>query len=376
MIKADIHVCLVSEQLLPNLLPVLDSDTRPQEIVLLVTPKMTAAANRLKLLLEETGCRVSLRSTRAYRIEDIRESVLNVIAEYPGQKLALNATGGTKVMALGAYGVFRDFDLPVFYVDSDNEAVVSLSSPQKTFELPDLLKVKTGLKCYGYQIVAEENPELQPENKTLYQALIADMDRWERPLGSLNYFAGKAQKQLWCELGISALNNHMFIELVGLFHAAGHVSIADGKLGFTNENSRRLVQGGWLEQYVFGLIEDLRRKHKVRDAAIGMVVKNQSGTKNELDVACTYANRLHIIECKTANLRGEKSKGDDVVYKLDNLRDLMGGSYGRALLVSYHRLRPEDIKRCQDNDVSVVCGRNLQQLNMNLPLWLKGSVLT
>lgn len=376
MIKAEVHVCLVSEQLLPNLLPVLDSKTRPQEVVLLVTPKMRAAADRLKILLCEAGCRVSITPIRAYRIEDIRESVLKVIASFSDLKLALNATGGTKVMALGAYGVFRDFDFPVFYIDSENEAVVSLSSPQQTSKLSDLLKIGTCLKCYGYEIISAGNPELHPGNRKLYQALVDDIERWEQPLGTLNFLAGKSRNQLWCQLEASQTKNQSLTDLMALFHTAGHLNIDGGRLIFRDEDSRSLVQGGWLEQYVYGLIEGLRRKQKVRDAAIGVVVKNRRGTKNELDVACTYANRLHIIECKTANLRGEHSKGDDVVYKLDNLRDLMGGSYGRALLVSYHRMRPEDIKRCQDNDVSVVCGRNLQQLNKNLPLWLKGATLT
>lgn len=375
MIKADVHVCLVSEQLLPNLLPILDSETRPQEIVLLVTPKMATAAERLRILLLEAGCRVSSKSIRAYRIEDIRESVLEVIAAFPGAKLALNATGGTKVMALGAYGVFRDFDLPVFYIDSENEAVISLSSPQQTAKLSDLLKIETGLKCYGYKIISVGNPELQPENRRLYQALVDDIEHWEYSLGTLNYYAGKAKNQLWYKLDGSQQNNQRLTDLVALFQTAGHLNFDGTRLIFRDEKSRSLIQGGWLEQYIYGLIEDLRRKQKVKDTTIGVVVKNRRGTKNEIDVACTYANRLHIIECKTANLRGEKSKGDDVVYKLDNLRDLMGGSYGRALLVSYHRLRPEDIKRCQDNDVSVVCGRDLQQLNMNLPLWFKGASL-
>jgi len=55
MIKADVHVCLVSEQLLPNLLPVLDSESRPKEVVLLVTPRMASEAERLSLLLREVA---------------------------------------------------------------------------------------------------------------------------------------------------------------------------------------------------------------------------------------------------------------------------------------------------------------------------------
>ena len=375
MINADVHVCLVSHQLLPNLLPALDTATRPREIVLLITPTMADEADRLKALLRDAGCRVSMRSVRAYRIEEIRESVLAVIDEYAGQKLVLNATGGTKVMALGAYGVFREFDLPVFYIDSENGAMLSLSVPQKTTVLLDLLKVETCLKCYGYRVVSAGNPELQPANRQLYQALVSGMDRLEGPLGNLNYLAGQAQKQLWCHVKGSLMADSRFVDLLQLFQTAGHLTVADDRLVFPGEASRKLVQGGWLEQYVYGLIEDLRRMQKVRDAAIGLRVKNETGTNNELDVVCTCTNRLHVIECKTANLRSEHSKGDDVVYKLDNLRDLMGGTYGRALLVSYRRLRGEDRKRCRDNEVSVVCGRNLQQLEASLPRWLAGELL-
>ncbi len=373
--RAEVHICLVSHQLLPNLLPVLDVAIRPREVVLLVTPKMAKEAERLKALLHDAGCRVSLWSVRAYRIEDIRESVLHVITAYSDHRLALNATGGTKVMALGAFGVFRDFDLPVFYVDSENGAMVSLSKPQKSVPLPDLLKVETCLKCYGYKVVAVARPMLQAKNRQLYQALVSDIEQWQRSLASLNYLAGEAKNHLWCTIKNSLLRDTHFVALLELFQQADHLSVTDNRLGFAGEDSRRLVQGGWLEQYVYSLIEELRRKKKVRDAAIGIRVENKAGTSNELDVACTYANRLHIVECKTANLQGGHAKGDDVVYKLDNLRDLMGGTYGRALLVSYRDMRKEDRKRCRDNDVSVVCGRQLQQLEAVLPRWLNGELL-
>lgn len=375
VIDADVHVCLVSEQLLPNLLPVLDNSLRPQIVALLVTPKMMATAERLELLLRETGVSVLKIPLRAYRIADIREAVLETIAQFPVNKPALNVTGGTKVMALGAYGVFRDLDLPVFYVDSENHLVLSLSPEYQTIQLADVLKIATCLKSYGYHIVSTEKAELQPENRLLYQALIDDMTRWEKTLGHLNYFAGRAEKNLWTIVDHQHWESQQFCDLTELFKQAGHLDCADSRLIFKSEESRRLVQGGWLEQHVYSLLEDLRRSKKVRDVATGIVVENRRGTKNEIDVACTHANKLHLVECKTAKLRGDGKKGDDVVYKLDNLRDLMGGTYGQALLVSYHQLREEDVKRCQDNDVGVVCGRQLQQLKRKLPLWLDGKPL-
>jgi hypothetical protein len=375
MIKAEVHVCLVSEQLLPNVLPVLDPESRPKKVVLLVTPRMAHEAERLSLLMREVGCSTVKKEIRAYRIEDIRKVVLEILAEFSGENIALNATGGTKIMSLGAAGVFLELNLPVFYVDSENDTTISLSSPHNSSPLKDILKVETCLKCYGYEIISAGETLLQPVNRQLYHDLVIGMERWANPLGSLNYYAGQAERNLWTNIDTLKMENDDFLALVELFKGAGHLDCVENRLIFKDDASRRLVQGGWLEQYVYSLLEDLRRSNKITDTAVGVVVKNMRGTKNEIDVACTHANRLHIVECKTARLRGAGKKGDDVVYKLDNLRDLMGGSYGRALLVSYHHLRIEDIQRCRDNDVSVVCGRGLQQLKKNLPLWLSGKFI-
>lgn len=373
MTKADVHICLVSDQLLPNLLPVLDVLTKPVEVVLLVTARMTLAAERLKGLLREAGCRVDQRTIEAFRIEDIRALVLGLVEEYDGRSLALNATGGTKVMALGATGIFQELGLPVFYIDTENRALISLSTPQMTRPLPDLLKVDTCLKCYGYRVMSTLAPELQPQNRQLYAALIAGWERFSNPLGRLNALAGRARGQLWSSM--DAGTDNAFDDLMGLFQSAGHLTVDNQRVVFPDEKSRQLVQGGWLEHYVFGLVEDLRRKKQLRDAAMGIRVTNNAETSNELDVAFTTNNRLHVIECKTANLRSRESKGDAVVYKLDNLRDLLGGTYGRALLVSYQELRKEDRQRCRANRVSLVCGRKVQNLSDSLPRWVRGDNL-
>ena len=49
MKKFDVHVCLVSEQAIPNFVPVVDKEFRPKEVVLLVTDKMKAKAEILAL---------------------------------------------------------------------------------------------------------------------------------------------------------------------------------------------------------------------------------------------------------------------------------------------------------------------------------------
>ena len=51
MKRYDVHVCMVSQQPLPNLIPIKDEATRPTEVVLLVSEDMRVIASRDSLLL-------------------------------------------------------------------------------------------------------------------------------------------------------------------------------------------------------------------------------------------------------------------------------------------------------------------------------------
>jgi hypothetical protein len=81
-------------------------------------------------------------------------------------------------------------------------------------------------------------------------------------------------------------------------------------------------------------------------------------------VAFLRNNRLHIIECKTANFTGGGGKdATGALYKLGSLRDLMGGLQARAMLVSYRDFPDFDLNRAKDLGVHVCAGKKLLQLN-------------
>lgn len=48
----DVHVCLVSKQPLPNLIPILVSDPKPKEVILLVSHEMNERAGWLETVLK------------------------------------------------------------------------------------------------------------------------------------------------------------------------------------------------------------------------------------------------------------------------------------------------------------------------------------
>lgn len=110
--------------------------------------------------------------------------------------------------------------------------------------------------------------------------------------------------------------------------------------------------------------------------AIGLkVVAPDGATRNEIDAAFLYRNRLHLIECKTANLaspgRGGDSKGADAVYKLENLRK-MGGIAAKGMLIDYRgSLSDADRKRAQESGIAVVGGNQVRNLAEKIRDWVR-----
>ena len=126
-----VHVCLVSDQAAPNLLPALDPSLKPREVVLLVSGKMQARAEALATVLHEAGV-----ATTAVALNDehdyarLETAMLEVATERDGQSIALNVTGGTKLMALAAQAVAVAAHWAVFYVDADTDEVIWLAPPR------------------------------------------------------------------------------------------------------------------------------------------------------------------------------------------------------------------------------------------------------
>ena len=90
--------------------------------------------------------------------------------------------------------------------------------------------------------------------------------------------------------------------------------------------------------------------------------------KNEIDIGVIKANRLHLIECKTQRFKEDKDA--DVLYKLDSLRDLMGGLQGRAMLVSFNALDKASRARARELNIQLCCQSDLRHLQQHLQIWL------
>lgn len=377
MSRFEIHVCMVSGQAAPNLLPLLDDEMRPQAVALLVTPPMRERAEYLKQVIMPRGIRVVIYALeKPDDFDGIQEVLLNILAENEGKRMALNATGGTKWMAMAAQEVFRSNNQPIFYVDVDTDQVLFLGEGKTPpHPLSQCIDIANYLAVYGYRIIHEEKPDLLPAWRELCQELVLNTVAWEMALGYLNYVASEAEEKNTLRVSLEKLGNQpVYLDtLIRECHKAGLIR---GKgldvIEFVDANARRFCNGGWLEAYASRLLGELRGEKVLQESPHLNITVQGGNSKNEVDVAFMARNRLHIIECKTKRMQGEQSgqAGAETVYKLDSLSEL-GGLGTKAMLVSYRKLRKADAQRAKDLRIKVVEGAQLITLKEQLRNWIK-----
>ncbi|HHH47754.1 MAG TPA: DUF1887 family protein [Gammaproteobacteria bacterium] len=371
------QVCLVSNQPIPNLTPLLDSSLEARRVILVVTPDMHERAGWLEDVLRPRGIRSELWPIDdAWDFDAIQSRIMELLERETeaGTRPALNATGGTKLMSIAAYEAFRAYDLPIFYVHPERDSIVWLQtgdSSGQPQELENRLRLEAFLQAHGARVAHKPRRNLPAAGDLeLAETLIQGQDRYSRPIGTLNWLAASADHP-----GLDARLEHTtreLDELLDLFQQHGKLTRHGDSITFSDEKARFYANGGWIESHVYNQLRRLRgRRPRLQDLACALEVTRQQRDKtipNELDVAFLHDNRLHIIECKTRRFRenGEESAGAEALYKLDTLRDLMGGLQARAMLISYRDLSGHDRSRAADLGIRVCAGSQLHHLRQHL----------
>lgn len=376
--RFDTHVCLVSGQATPNLTPVLDPSFAPKHVVLLVSADMGPRAKALGQVMKRHGVTLTeLPVIDAYDYFGVEETLLNWVSQHDDQAVALNVTGGTKVMAMAAQEVFRAVGKPVFYVNIDSDQVLFLGQRQSGFRLEQRVRLREYLEANGYGLDGTPAKTSVPAwERDLCEKLAYDLGKIGAGLGELNRLAQEAKGTLKSPvLSEAQRDSKQLDELIDRFSEPGLVQREGRRLVFRDESARGFINGGWLERHVYRVLADLAPELGLSDYAVGLqVVAPDKSTRNELDVAFLHRNRLHLIECKTANLgasgTGGASKGTDALYKLETLLK-MGGLTTRGMLIDYRgSLSRADLDRARQGRIEVVSGHEVRNLKRVLEAWV------
>lgn len=133
---------LVSEQTMPNVLAALAC--RPAAQILLYTPRTQPQLEWIRAALAEAGASSDVQVDALSPSPDLGETgqaVLNAITWARHRSLApvVNFTGGTKLMAIGAFAAAHREHIPSFYIDSEQGGLL----PGGTGPLPPPLDSST-----------------------------------------------------------------------------------------------------------------------------------------------------------------------------------------------------------------------------------------
>ncbi|HBZ30624.1 MAG TPA: hypothetical protein DEO56_08540 [Nitrosomonas nitrosa] len=381
--RFDSHLCLVSAQATPNLVPAINPDFQPATVTLAISEDMQDKARWLEKVLKEQGLKVEkLMISNPYDYNQCWEC----FAEWLGKQtngVALNATGGTKIMAMAALDVFREERKPVFHINIESDEIIRLDTRQASLMLPTKIKLKQFLEAHGYSVLKKPNkPDINRDIRDFVQRLAYESERLGKALGKLNWLANQAVEAKGTGELVSPtldkrdLDSKAFDDLITMFKNEKMMVFTDNTLVFPDETARKFVNGGWLEYLVLQALSTLAPELGLTDWAMGIEVLAPDGkTRNELDVACLLKNTLHIIECKSANLALDgkmgKTSGTDALYKLDTLRR-MGGLRTKAMLVDFRgSLSDTDKSRAVQMNLKVVSGAQLRDLPGALKAWLR-----
>lgn len=366
------QVLLVSDQPMPNFIPILNAELKPETVTLIVSDRMKSKAEWLKREIRKQQVEVLDDILIGDRESDVA-AVQNCLLEWASEheeilkESTLNVTGGTKPMAIAAQELFRSEGRPVFYVDIRSDTVSWIADGERSRPSIHLKNSPTLTQFFGLMGIAmtagDFKSQLENEKWRCFCDEVAQNVRdYASALGGLNHLASAAESNRdltfdpheqefklpkWKDLD-EMLSAH---ELVRTNRA--------GKREFVSAEARRFCNGIWLEHYVFTLLKEFGfdRKRALMNVKVGRENGGLSPIENEFDAVVLHKNTCYVIECKTRNMNPSKKNGlvdvaDAAVYKLAELSGSLG-LRATGILVSAREVRKEDKDRAKYCNVRV-----------------------
>ena len=357
------YVCLLSDNVLPNIIPLADPSTRPRKIVLVTSQGHEERVRWFKQATEGWNLEIHTTMGNPYSYDAMHTMMSHLVQLH--DRIVVNVTGGTKLMALAAFDVCHG-QYPVMYVDSQNKTIQILDPGINDLGWPQDLKIKRYLGSYGYTVISKGSQNTSAAWRQVGEELANCRDKWYLDLINLNWMASARRQDFRRPMLIASRDLTWLLEEHGLIERAGQE-----RWKFTDEDARDFLNGTWFESYVFSRLRHMQRDLQISELTINLVV-SKNGVKNELDIVFISGNRLYIIECKTKNFdRDGTAQQMHPVYKLDSTGGHVGGLMGKSLLMSYHPLTPAVRRRCQEVQIAYI--DSTRAIDTELMKWIRGS---
>jgi len=322
-----VHICLVSVQTVPNILAI--HCLRPDRLIFVSTAKMEekkttqAILDSLRLKELDYHDRHTIEIVNQDSFDDCERMMRGIADSLADEEVTVNLTGGTKIMSLAAFSVFRPLGARLIYTPIPrNEYIVIDTDPatEPRLPLPMRLGVRSYVTAYGVRIGNMEEADTLKERarrgRELSRWIVRHYTDVENLLAAFAYHLNKddarnrQQYDLSMSYDVRNEAEHELLEKLGM--RGGRISrrLSRLEIGF--------LTGDWLSDYCYAELTRL----KVDDCATGVELIDKNGNRNEFDVLFTKDNALYIVECKS--LRQKADKDADILYKISALQDNFG----------------------------------------------------
>lgn len=396
-----LQICLVSEQLAPNLIPALK--LRPQRVILLASAPMRKRAELLRSVLKSHEFAVEIygQALADHHIARIREQAehfnyalidpetarsVGIKPVEPGTEILFNATGGNKLMALVWQQALAGNINGVMYCDTQHQSLEWLvdqrtDTPRTPAEpLEQVLNLSDILAANDHRTAPSDRhghkaglPAGAPGRKSLTRFLAENLAPDPTLLGKLNRSGAEATiaferdnpqgRRQSFDRNLHGRWAQVIDRICAPEHALAQHDAEKGQLEFLSLEAGRYLSGGWLEEFAYWSACDCAP----HQAEANVIVKARNGeTLNELDAVVVHNNRMLLMECKCGLLDEQ-----DVLHKLQNLSSQTGGAFAQAWLVAARKPPAHITDRASHYRIRVVGPEQLPRLKDHIRDWMR-----
>lgn len=296
-------VSLISDHLLPNYLLIREMEGGYDELLFITTLKMleSGRGRRIERLLDmpENSVRRIVVSE-----EDLNEMLMTLKSEHfeKDDRFLVNMTCGTKIMSIGVYEFFNQFESSFYYIPYGKDKIENVRTSEK-IQLNYRVNIEEYLTLYGIRCESDET-FIYPIDET-----IKLFERFKR----VNFNRNE----------IKEIQNNQFYDA---------------------RSDSCYYSGAWFEEYCYWRIKN---EKKLADDCIRKEVKlyrenSDNLNDNEIDVMYVVDNKLFVCECKVSMIGKPGSKSttnkqlEYFMYKLAAICDDLGLNVPSYILTLHH----------------------------------------
>lgn len=319
---------LFGEQRLPSLLGILQFPSRRH--VFVTSPKYPAGYMGRFM---PVGVEFGQLSVNPFDPMSTNVAILRAIAERaPKGRIGFNLTGGTKLMFAGAQAACRKVDGVPFYFETRDHTVVFLDN-FATMAVRGVDDVEKFVELSGFPVSRRgfwNDEPIRERRREFTHVLWRERSRIAKLYRDLSGVIARRSERSEFRIEKGPVCASLNADDEGYLRVGKQEYIVERCPDFA-----AYLCGGWLEEYVYCLLEPLLLDGTLRDLRIGLEVawapsahETAQHTAQEFDVTFTDGKRLFIIECKAGGVISED------VYRLENSVRNYGGIESRGILVS------------------------------------------